>query len=209
MQAEQNSHNNEPQLTMTISSKLLTLSLLTVFALTACKKPKEDDGHDHDHNHNEEELITTVRAFFTHSVTNDVVEFSWVDTDGDGGNAPVITGGELQPGATYTVSLLLLNESVTPSDTISNEVAAEAAEHQFFFATTGGSLTWSSYADADSNGMPIGLATVWATTSPGSGNLTIILRHEPNKSASGVSAGDITNAGGETDIEVEIPYTVL
>lgn len=192
---------------MTISSKLLTLSLIAVFALTACKKDKEDDDHDHDHN--EEELITTVRAFFTHSGTSDVVQFSWVDTDGDGGNAPVITGGELQPGATYTVSLLLLNESISPADTISNEVADEAAEHQFFFATTGGSLTWSSYADADSNGLPLGLATVWTTTTAGSGNLAIILRHEPNKSAAGVSAGDITNAGGETDIEVEIPYTVL
>ena len=29
-----------------------------------------------------------------------------------------------------------------------------------------------------------------------------MLRHEPDKSAAGVSSGDITNAGGETDIEV-------
>ncbi|HBK71516.1 MAG TPA: type 1 periplasmic binding fold superfamily protein, partial [Flavobacteriaceae bacterium] len=35
-----------------------------------------------------------------------------------------------------------------------------------------------------------------------------ILRHEPNKSASGVSDGDITNAGGETDIEVIFNITV-
>jgi len=206
-----NFHNNQSRLTMTINSKLLTLSLLAVFALSACKKDKEEDDHDHGHghDHNEEELITTVRASFTHSVTNDVVEFSWVDTDGDGGNAPVITGGDLQAGSTYAVSLLLLNESVSPADTVSNEVADEAAEHQFFFSTTGGSLTWGSYADADPNGLPLGLATVWSTAAAGSGNLTIILRHEPNKGAAGVSAGDITNAGGATDIEVAIPYTVL
>ncbi len=193
---------------MTTSTELLSLTLFTVFALAACK-PEKPEPPGSSTPPNEEELITSVRASFTHSVTNDVVEFSWVDTDGDGGNAPVITGGELQPGANYNVSLLLLNESISPADTISNEVAAEATEHQFFFATTGGSLTWSSYADADSNGLPLGLATVWTTSAAGSGNLTIILRHEPSKSAAGVSAGDITNAGGETDIVVEIPYAVL
>ena len=34
------------------------------------------------------------------------------------------------------------------------------------------------------------------------------LRHEPAKDASGVAAGDITNAGGETDIEVTFDVTV-
>jgi len=30
----------------------------------------------------------------------------------------------------------------------------------------------------------------------------VTLRHQPDKGAIGVSDGDITNAGGETDIEV-------
>lgn len=34
------------------------------------------------------------------------------------------------------------------------------------------------------------------------GDLKIVLLHEPNKDAEGVSAGDITNAGGDTDVEV-------
>ena len=38
----------------------------------------------------------------------------------------------------------------------------------------------------------------------GHGQFTVTLRHEPDKSAQGVSAGDITNAGGETDIEVSL-----
>ena len=37
---------------------------------------------------------------------------------------------------------------------------------------------------------------------------TITLRHEPAKTATGVSGGDITNAGGETDIEVVFDVTV-
>ena len=35
-----------------------------------------------------------------------------------------------------------------------------------------------------------------------SGDVTVILRHEPDKEADGVSDGDVTNAGGETDVEV-------
>jgi hypothetical protein len=38
--------------------------------------------------------------------------------------------------------------------------------------------------------------------------LKITLRHEPNKKASGVVGGSITNAGGETDIEVSFDVEV-
>lgn len=182
-------------------------ALAVLLMLAGCEKEKKETPRSNQPP-NEEELITTVRAYFVHSVTGDTTEFSWVDLDGDGGNAPVITGGTLQAGSSYAMSVLLLDESGSPADTISNEVAAEAEEHQFFFSANGGALTWLSYADADANGMPIGLASVWATAAAGSGEVTIILRHEPNKGAAGVSAGDITNAGGETDIEVAIPYVV-
>ena len=37
----------------------------------------------------------------------------------------------------------------------------------------------------------------------------MILKHEPNKSAAGVAGGDVTNAGGETDAEMEFPITVI
>ena len=37
---------------------------------------------------------------------------------------------------------------------------------------------------------------------PINGTITITLRHEPNKGGEGVSNGDITNAGGETDAQV-------
>ncbi|MBK8226309.1 MAG: type 1 periplasmic binding fold superfamily protein [Flavobacteriales bacterium] len=184
---------------------LISISLLA----SACKPDEEEDPHNHgDHDHNEEELITTVRASFTQVGGGHSAEFSWIDIDGDGGNAPVITGDTLLVGTSYNAALLLLNESVSPADTVSNEVADEAEAHQFFFSTTGGSLTWASYGDTDANGLPIGLLSTWVAMGAGSGGITITLRHEPNKSAAGVSGGDITNAGGETDIEVEIPYVV-
>jgi hypothetical protein len=54
----------------------------------------------------------------------------------------------------------------------------------------------------DANGNPVGVTFDLTTGDAGNEQFTVILRHEPNKSASGVSDGDISNAGGETDIEV-------
>ena len=64
------------------------------------------------------------------------------------------------------------------------------------------------YMDMDGNGNPIGLTTTVTTASAGSGAITITLRHEPDKTAAGVAGGDISNAGGETDIEVTFQVNV-
>ena len=49
---------------------------------------------------------------------------------------------------------------------------------------------------------------VCASATPATGNLTITLRHLPNKSGVNVPGGDITNAGGGTDAEVVFPVVV-
>ena len=46
------------------------------------------------------------------------------------------------------------------------------------------------------------------TGNSGYGAFTITLRHEPNKSGMNVNTGDITNAGGETDVQVIFDITV-
>ena len=65
-----------------------------------------------------------------------------------------------------------------------------------------------TYADADGNGRPVGLTSIWTVGAASNGTITVTLRHEPDKGAAGVSAGDITNAGGETDIEVTFPLVI-
>ena len=107
----------------------------------------------------------------------------------------------------YTTTLILLNETVSPVDTISNEVLAEGEDHQFFFAPAGVNIT-VAYNDVDGNGNPIGLLTTITTSAPSTGTLVVTLRHQPDKTAAGVSGGDITNAGGETDIEVTFPLVI-
>ncbi len=153
------------------------------------------------------ELITTLIYTLTPTDGGSPVEFRFTDIDGDGGDAPTITTENLASNTTYTGSISLLNESESPAEDIAEEVAEEDDEHQMFFAVSGADLT-VSYNDTDGDGNPLGLATSLVTQAAGSGTLTITLRHEPNKDGVGVSEGDITNAGGETDIEVAFPVTI-
>ena len=178
----------------------VVLLLAMTFAFTACDK---DDPIIP----NEEELITTVSYSLTPSDGGDVIVMSFVDLDGDGGNDPVISGGILGANQTYEGSLQLLNEAETPSENITEEIEEEDEDHQFFFQSSLDGLS-VSYADQDSEGNPVGLNSTLTTGESGSGMLTIILRHKPVKSASGVSDGDITNAQGDTDIQVTFPVDV-
>lgn len=156
---------------------------------------------------NEEELITTLIYELTPVGGGSTVTLTFRDLDGDGGDAPVITTEKLAANTSYTGSLTLLNESETPAEDITEEIEEEDEEHQFFFAivTTDATIT---YADEDPNGNPIGLATNLGAGAVSTGTLTIVLRHEPDKDAAGVSDGDITNAGGETDIEVTFDLVI-
>ncbi len=68
-------------------------------------------------------------------------------------------------------------------------------------------MDWS-YLDNDTKGKPLGLSLHVYTPTAGSGTLIVTLRHQPNKNAAGVDLGDLTNAGGETDVEVTFQVTV-
>ncbi len=135
------------------------------------------------------------------------VILSFRDLDGDGANAPVITGGTLAANTVYDGSLDLLNETECPAERVTAEIEEEDDEHQFFFSSTGGLNVTVAYADTDGTN-PVGLKTTVTTGAASQGTMRVTLRHEPNKSAAGVSAGNIANAGGETDIEVEFNVTV-
>lgn len=156
---------------------------------------------------NEEEVITTMRIYFTPSAGGNSILFEFKDLDGDGGNAPIITSDTLATNTTYSGVLELLNETETPADTITFEILEEAEDHQFFFSSTVEG-TAASYSDLDSNSNPIGQQFILSTGNMGHGQFTVTLRHQPDKEALNVSTGDITNAGGETDIEVNFDLHV-
>lgn len=152
---------------------------------------------------NEEELITTITAVFTPEGGGSAVTLNSRDLDGDGPNAPVITiSGPFAQNTTYNGIVTFTNESVSPAEDITAEIVAEAEDHQIFYQTTGSlpDFIYSTTAEnVDANGKPIGLETVFTTTTAATGVLKISLIHLPNKTAAGVAAGDPANAGGNTD----------
>jgi hypothetical protein len=156
---------------------------------------------------NEEELITTLNYSLTPTGGGAAIVLSYKDLDGDGGDAPIITGGTLSANQTYTGALDLLNEIESPAESITAEIEEEDEDHQFFFQSTASEVS-IVYNDQDADGNPVGLSTTLTTGAAMTGFITITLRHEPSKTASGVSTGDLTNAGGETDIEVTFPIDV-
>ena len=174
-----------------------------IFALVFAFSCKKDD-HDHAH---ESELITTLRYTLVPASGGEPIVLTFKDLDGDGGNAPVITSGILAANTVYNGSLELLNESKTPSVNITTEIQTESTAHQFFFVVTGANFA-VKYTDQDTKGKPLGLKSQLTTQQASTGKLQIVLRHEPNKDATDVANGVITNAGGETDIQVSFDVTI-
>lgn len=175
----------------------LSLLLTSALLVFSCKPVDPTDPH-------EEELITTLQIDLDAGSVVHVLNYQ--DLDGDGGNAPILSIDTLLANTTYTGSIRLFNESETPAEELTAEVFDEAEEHQFFFSASGNSSF--SYSDQDNNAHPVGLAFELIIGEAGSETFNVTLRHQPNKGASGVSDGDITNAGGKTDIEVSFDVII-
>lgn len=155
---------------------------------------------------NEEELITTLRVTLEPQGGGTTVTMEFKDLDGDGAGVPVFTYTPTAPGTspaallaagkTYNASIIVLNESETPAENITEEIEEEADEHLFCFTVGGGANLTVEYNDEDDDGLPVGLATVWDTGTASSGTIKIVLRHQPG-TKNGTCPGS-----GDTDIEV-------
>lgn len=183
--------------------KISLLALIATVSFTSCSS--DDDALVPV---NEEEVITTITATFTPQGGGEAIILQSRDLDGDGPDAPVVTvSGDFTAGINYNGTVVFLNELANPTEDITEEIHEEGDEHQLFYQQNG--LGTFAYADEDINGNPIGLQfTYEASATATSGNLTITLRHEPNKDAEGVSNGIITNAGGNTDATVTFTINV-
>jgi hypothetical protein len=151
---------------------------------------------------NEEEVITTLTV--TLESGSDTVVMQYQDLDGDGPDAATVTvSGSLNANTTYDGSIVLLNETESPAENVTEEIEEEDLDHQFFYTVGSGLDVTTDYTSFDSAGNPLGVTFVLNTAGASSGGLTFTLRHEPNKPNSGLD-----NAGGETDIEVTFDVSV-
>ena len=176
--------------TMSILRSMLLLVAVLLFSKCNTTEPEPE---------NEEELITTLEMTFSPVGGGDDVVFSLVDMDGPGEEEPVYTNGTLAANTNYNVNIEVRND--VDNENITTEIIEEDEEDQFFFETAVSLFLEFSYEDADDNGDPIGLSTIFYAQEPSNGTLTVTLRHEANKSAEGAINGDPSNAGGETDIQ--------
>ena len=195
-----------------------TLALVLASTLAACSG---DDGVSPG---NEQEVITTLSLTMTPSGGGNPIVAELDDEDGDGGNPPTVDPITL-PAGSYTVAVGFQNRLETPAEEITDEVRDEAVDHQVFFtgtavtgpaSSTANAPVTQSYTDTDDNGLPIGLANMFVTTT-GTGMLTVTLRHmpplndQPVKTASAaadVKAGGLGAIGGETDATATFAVTI-
>lgn len=197
-----------------LSLLLLMVSILGL--LSGCKK---DDPEPE----NIPELITKAKLKFT-PTGGPVIEVTATDPDGEGVQNIKIDGPiNLVKGTTYTLSLELYNElykSTEEGYNISDEVAEEADEHQFFFEWTDGVFsnpTGNGNIDnnsdpvnygssVDSKGLPLGLTTSWTTsvaTTSGTKSFRVLLKHQPE-----IKSTTSTSADGESDLDLSFTIAI-
>ncbi len=177
---------------------ILIFGLMAVFVFQSCLK-KEGLSAAEPQIVNAEELITTVKLVLTDSANSaNVMTVVFNDPDGSGGNLPTqFDTIKLAPNKTYFVSVLLLDMSKSPVDTISNEVLEEANDHMLFYHHNGVGIN-TSYLDWDTNvpPLPVGLSTKWQTNGIlSSGTSQIILKHQ-------LGTKNGTETPGDTDVDV-------
>ena len=177
-------------------------------------------GHGHHHDH---EVITTVILNFEADDGDDVSATARSTHTGD----LIIDDINLTDGTNYVLTFEILNEEETPPEEIHLEIADEDDDHQIFFQgsavvgpATGDNedaLVQQYYADADENGLPIGLVNDILTLQPGVGELTVTLRHMPLQdgertktagAAEEVAMNGLSAIGGDNDFSIDFDLTV-
>jgi hypothetical protein len=129
------------------------------------------------------------------------VTYTWSDTDGAGGKAPVIDTIKLAVNATSAFTVELSDGSTSPAKDFTAEVIVEKNDHLFVYTVTGAKLTASGLS-TDSNGKVFGQSGTMTASTASTGTLQIVLKHLPDKSA----ANSATT--GETDVDVTFPVVI-
>ncbi len=136
----------------TLKTIAIVFSLATIF--TSCSNDSDATPV------NEEELITTITAVFTPEGGGTAITLESKDLDGEGPDAPAITiSAPFAQNTTYNGVVTFENESVNPAEDITEEILAEAEDHQIFYQKTGtlNGFSYSTNADNfDANGKPVG-----------------------------------------------------
>ncbi len=183
--------------------KTSKLFIATLFCLTLITSCSDDD--DNPIPVLEEELITNVSLTFVNDAdANDVVVLANVAPDGQEGASNNIINGSFTSGATYSLTLSLLNaeDADDVEDVLNDDIIPEADEHFFVYAVNGINLTVTRDSDdiEGPNGSNLGVNTTWVAGAASTGNVQIRLVHEPESVDDSDEFGSST--GGSEDVNI-------
>jgi hypothetical protein len=181
------------------TSKLFIAALFCLTLITSCS----DD--DNPTPVLEEELITNVSLTFVNDAdANDVVVLANIAPDGQEGASNNTINGSFTSGATYSLTLSLLNaeDADDVEDVLNDDIIPEADEHFFVYAVNGINLTVTRDSDdiEGPNGSNLGVNTTWVAGAASTGNVQIRLVHEPESVDDSDEFGSST--GGSEDINI-------
>lgn len=169
---------------------------LSIIAMTACSN--DDDTPEQI---NEEEEINQVVLTLTEVGTTNSETYEWNEGTGASGNIVIDAGKSYEA----TIGFYDNSDPANRED-ITEEVKAEADEHQVFYEVPTNTLTITSAENdtKDNAGIPIGINTIWNGSGTTQTNVVVYLVHEPT-SKTGETRDDL---GGETDVQVSFPVVV-
>jgi hypothetical protein len=142
-------------------------------------------------------------TFVNNADDNDIVVLESIAPDGQNGTSNETISGSFTAGATYSLTLAMLNASETPAEDILNDdIVVEADEHFFTYAVNTINLTMSRNSDdvEGPNGSKLGLNTTWVAGAASTGNVQIVLIHEPESVDDSDEFGSVT--GGSEDLNL-------
>lgn len=180
---------------------------LYMLVLVACQK---GDVSQPQLLNNQEQITTVLLNAFDVKKPLQPLKFAWRDVDGFGGLPPQIDTLKFSANSQMLFQMILLNELVTPTDTISNEILDKASMHRFFYfpdSTLAHSMQIRA-TDNDPNNKPLGLSFQVVCSSIDSnqlqirGNLQLILSHYD-----GIPKTDLPSP--ESDMDIEFPVTIV
>ena len=184
------------------SGFLMFIALLVITSsFTSCK----DKSTETPAPINQSELITKVTLVFKDSVTGNVAHVAtFSDLDGPGGNVATIDSILLLNNKTYYMEILVLDETKSPVDTVSNEILDEGNVHLFVFSPSPvANFIETTILDLDVNFKPIGLSSILHTSSIGLGTYTVELRHFDSEVAKAANTTYDTDVSIAFDVRLQ------
>ncbi len=182
------------------TSKFFMIALFSLSLITSCS----DDDDNGPAPVLEEELITNVTLTFVNDADpTDIVVLASVAPDGQDGTSTQSITGAFTAGASYSLGLSLTNALENPADDVLNDDVIPAAdEHFFVYAVNGINLAVSRDSDdIDGSGdTRLGVNTTWVAGNASTGNVQIILVHEPENADDSNAFGSVT--GGSEDLNI-------